>query len=101
MNNVNLTWELPTARTSGKPLAAEDILHVEVSLSADEGSTFGVLGTVLSTDAQTFTQTELEDGYWVFRFVVVDKRGLRSANVDFATDTSVPEVVFNVNFTLG
>lgn len=91
---------MPTTRTSGRPFDPA-LATVEVSLSADEGANFGVLGTVPPGAAPTFTQTELEDAYWVFRFVVIDDKGLRSSNFDFGIDTSPPGVVFNVNFTLG
>ena len=89
MKNIKLDWSLPTTRTSGLPLDVKDVSLVEVALSADAGTNWAVLGTVLPGVAQTFTQTELEVGDWKFRLVVVDTAGTRSA--EHFEDVNVPD----------
>lgn len=93
-----VTWQLPTSRESGGPLDIADIQHVEVSLSADLGVNFSILGNVTPLAAQERTIPDLVDGDYVVRLVVVDVNGLRSANVDtsFLIDTSAPGTVTNV-----
>lgn len=80
MANVRVSWVLPTVRESGKPLAAGDIKHVLLSLSADGGANFGVLDTYPPSVLETVI-TELEPGEWRVRGVVVDTKDRASAPV--------------------
>jgi hypothetical protein len=103
MKSVKIEWDLPTTRASGFPLAASDIAEVEVSMSADAGQNWVVIGSVLPDGVQEFLQTELEIGDWHFRLVVVDTNGLRSANHDeVATvpDETAPSALANVIVTI-
>lgn len=93
--NVTLQWALPTTRESGKPLAASDIQHVSVEVSADAGANWSLLGTfppnVLSTQL-----TDLDFGTWVFRGVVVDTKGRPSQPLTATLvneDTSPPSAL--------
>jgi hypothetical protein len=93
--NVTLNWALPTTRESGKPLAASDIQHVAVEVSADAGANFSLLGTfppaVLSTQI-----TDLDFGTWTFRGTVVDTKGRTSAPLEATLvneDTSPPSAL--------
>ena len=44
MKNIIIQWVLPTARQLGGPLPVEEILHVEIELSADAGGSYAPLG---------------------------------------------------------
>ncbi len=103
MKNLLVTWDLPTARIGGGALAVDDILHVEVSLSADGGENFSVLGSVPSADTQEFGASDLDIASYIVRFVVVLVDGQRSANVDLpfdVVDDSPPNGVVNVAIDL-
>lgn len=71
MADVNLAWEFPTTRKSGKPLALSDIKLTELQISADEGTNYVGL-TSVNAPAKTHTVTELEPGKWFFRGRPVD-----------------------------
>lgn len=93
--NVTLHWELPTTRTSNRPLPATDIQHVLVDVSADDGATWAPIGAfppnVLSTQL-----TDLDFGTWKFRGVVVDLKGRVSAPLEAVLvneDTSPPSAL--------
>lgn len=79
---VTLTYDLPTERTDGTPLASSEIKFVEVSLSINGGADFSVVD-VVPPDSTTFVQTDLEAGTWPFRFIVEMHDGARSAGKDF------------------
>jgi hypothetical protein len=83
MANVRLTYNLPVSRVNGRPLSLNDIRHVSVYLSADSGANFSKLADVPPSLTE-FTQSELEDGNWVFRLIVEDTLGQRSVPVDKA-----------------
>jgi len=103
MKNVKLNWALPTQRTSGFPLNVADIANVEVSLSADAGVNWAVLGTVLPGVPQEFLQTELEIGDWQFKLVVVDTASKRSADhIELVNvpDETAPNGVASVTVTI-
>lgn len=93
--NVTLLWELPTTRTSGKPLAIDAIKEVAIDVSADAGATWVPIGvfppSVLSTEV-----TDLDFGTWLFRGVVVPVKGLPSAPLTATVvneDTSPPSAL--------
>lgn len=99
MKNMRVTWDLPTARTGGGALAVADILHVELSLSADGGDNFSSLGEVVSADPQEFSAADLDLGGYIVRLVVVLIDELRSVAVDTpfeVLDDSPPNGVVNV-----
>lgn len=98
---VNVSWELPTTRTSGNPLDPALIAAVDVSLSADGGLNFTPTDTVLPTATQTVTYPDLVDGDYAVRLVVRLTTGQVSAGVDtpFQLDTSAPADVANVQIT--
>lgn len=100
--NVTVQWTLPTTRTSGNPIAVDDIAGVDVSLSADAGLNFTLTDTVLPAAAQDVLFTDLVDGDYSVRLVVRLTDGAQSAGVDtpFTLDTSAPEDVTNVTITL-
>ncbi len=102
MKNATVSWDLPTTRESGLPLDPADIQGVEVSLSADGGTTFSVLNTVAPPDTELLVP-DLEIGDWVFRLAVVDTNGRRSADVDALfniADETAPSAVVNVQVAL-
>ena len=75
--NVLLQWELPVSRASGRPLVPEDILHVAVDVSANEGADWTSIGLFPPEILETRI-TDLDFGVWKFRGVVVPKKGLSS-----------------------
>lgn len=98
---VNVSWDLPTTRTSGNPLDPALIAGVDVSLSADGGLNFTLTDTVLPTAAQEVTYPDLVDGDYAVRLVVRLTTGQASAGVDtpFQLDTSAPADVANIQIT--
>ena len=68
---VELTWLDPSVRADGSPLSAAEIASVKVLMSADAGANFTELGSV-GAGAQAFAQTDLPDGTYIFKVVVVD-----------------------------
>ena len=102
MTNVVVSFSYPTTKGNGaKPLALSEIASVSVELSADGGTTFGLIGTVVPPDT-TFTQTDLEPGTWVFGLTVNAKSG-KSSTRKVATATIqalAPDEVQNITLTL-
>ena len=96
--NVTLSWALPTTRASGKPLLVQDIQHVVVEVSGDEGQTWALIGT-FPPDVLSTVVTDLDYGIWTFRGVVVDTRG-RSSDPLLAilenADTSPPSALLSL-----
>jgi len=84
MANVRVSWKNPSTRVGGKPLAAADVAYVRVELSADQGANYAEVGRVVG---ESFDQTELEPGTYVFRLSVVDKQS--PAQVSAPTVASV------------
>ena len=72
MYNATFTWDLPTVRGSGNPLDPADILHTSVSLSADGGANFTLLGNIPPSAVQEVTVESIENGNWIVRFEVTD-----------------------------
>ena len=101
MRTFTITWDMPTTRESGLPLLGTDILHTEVSLSADQGASFGLLSNVV-LPTREIVIPDLEVGTWIVRFVVVDTLNRRSQNADFeliVVDETPPGIVQNVSVT--
>jgi len=102
MKTVNLSWDMPTTRESGLPLALPDILHTEISMSADLGANFTLIGTVLSSDASVFVQPDLVVGDYIFRLIVADVDNRLSIPVDVpvnVADETPPGAVSNILVT--
>jgi len=100
---VNVTWDLPTTRTSGRPLDPALLAGVDVSLSADGGVNFVLTDTILPADVQAVSFPDLVDGDYAIRLVVRLTDGLESAGVDtpIVLDTAAPEDVANIQVTFG
>lgn len=83
MANVRVVWQLPTQRVDGKALPVSAIDATIVSLSADGGANFVEIARV-TAPTNSFRQTELEPGTYIFRLTVVDKQitAKTSSNVD-------------------
>jgi hypothetical protein len=78
-----------------------EIAHTAVSMSADGGVSFSPEVPVLPTDPQTFVVDSLVPGSYIFRFVVEDVDGRRSANVEEpGVVLSAPGVVTDVTVTI-
>jgi hypothetical protein len=101
MAAARIRWALPTTRVGGRPLAASAIRHVIVSLSANNGVNFTVLGNIPPSQLE-LTQTEIEPGDYIVRHVVVDTSGRESTPVDtrFNVAENPPGVVTNVSVTI-
>lgn len=99
--NATVSWDLPTTRESGNALPVEDILHVILSLSADQGGNFTVMDTI-APPATSHLLPDLTDGTWIVRLMVVDTDNKRSSIVDtpFVVDSSPPGPVENPNIAL-
>lgn len=102
MANLRVKWTLPKTRESGKPLAVEDIKHVRIEVSADDGANYALLGdfppSVLETEAQ-----DLDFGVYTFRGLVVDTANRVSqpllAQWENA-DTTPPGALLSLDFDL-
>ena len=98
MRNVEILWEILPTRNDGSVLdVATEVASVEVSSSSDGGTTFNVLANVVPADPQEHTES-VAPGDWIFRLVVVDTNGLRSAAHDepFTVVDEPPSGVTNV-----
>lgn len=89
MANIRVTWQLPTTRESGRPLSVSEIQGVEIALSADGGQNFVVIDTFPPTVVET-TVTELEDGEWHVRGVVIAGKRSQPVTRSIVIDTSAP-----------
>lgn len=102
MATIRISWVLPTTRVSGNPLSVDEIKHVELSVSTDNGQNYVVMDEIappqLSTDV-----TEAEVGIWKFKAIVVDK-GDRKSAPKFGEiqvfDTSDPSEILELNLEL-
>lgn len=79
MADKTFRWVLPTTRVDGSVLPLSSIRHVAVYL--DVGGGFGLLAEV-PPNTLSLLQTDLIEGDYVVRGVVVDRFGLSSAPVD-------------------
>lgn len=89
MANVRVTWRLPETRESGRPLEPGELQGVEIALSADGGANFGVLDIFPPNVTET-TITELEDGEWQVRGIVIGKKRSQPVVRSIVIDTSAP-----------
>jgi len=103
MKNVLVSWELPTTRQQGGPLAIADIAFVRAALSADDGANFTDVADVPSAQAQEVPINDLPfSDQFVVRLTVHDTDGRISTPVDAAfsvADDSAPGIVQNVTVT--
>ena len=76
--SITIAWTIPTKRTDGSSLSAAQIASTEVAISADNGTTYSVIGNVAPNSTQTFTRPDLADGSYKMRLVVIDQQGRRS-----------------------
>jgi predicted phage tail protein len=74
--SMTIAWALPTKRSDGTALPANEVKESEVALSADNGATWSVLGTVPNNTTQTFNK-DLAPGAYKARVVVIDTLGQR------------------------
>jgi hypothetical protein len=79
MARATLNWTLPTTRVDGAALAQGDIDFTDISMSADGGANFSPPIQVPADAAQTFVVDDLVGGTYIFRAVVQDMQGRRSA----------------------
>lgn len=78
MANLKIHWVLPTTRfPSGRDLPIDEIAGVLIELSADEGATYGALGTFIPAVLET-TVTDLDVGTWFVRGTTIDTKGRAS-----------------------
>lgn len=101
--SVVLSWELPTSREEGGPLAFSEIRDTQVELSLNGGVDYVPLDTVLPTDLQELSGGDLQYGTYYFKFVVTDIDGLSGAALEFPVavpDDSAPGQVVNVQVVL-
>jgi hypothetical protein len=89
---VKLTWEDPSSRVDGSPLPAGQIGAVVVSMSADSGANFVELGSV-GAGVQTFSQTDLPDGKYQFKVVVVDKQNPAKSSAPVTIEVEVVTIL--------
>jgi len=99
MANVRVRWQLPTTRESGRPLPISEIQGVEIALSADGGQNFAVLDTFAPSVLET-TITELEDGEWHVRGVVVAGKRSQPVIRSIVIDTSAPSSLSELTLQL-
>lgn len=88
MKTISVSWSLPTTRVDGFPLAADEIAHTRVELSAD-GVNFVELGTV-PAPGHEFSQPEVEPGSYLVRLTVVDKQTPPKASPGVTASAEVP-----------
>ena len=102
MSTANMSWVLPTTRTSGRPLTVDEIAGVEVSISGDLGANWKVATTKAPPDL-THSISDLEVGTWIFRFIVIDTNGKRSGPFDKTAeveDDSDPSPITDVTIVI-
>lgn len=73
---MTISWVLPTKRTDGEAAPATEVRESEVALSADNGSTWSVLGTVATGSEQRY-ERDLAAGAYKVRVTVIDSDGQR------------------------
>ena len=96
---INITWDLPTERASGKPLDPSELIGVEVSLNAGAG--FALATTVPADETQAWVFPDMVDGDYTIRLVVKGTTGDSApVDTDVEVDTSAPGTVQNVQVSL-
>ena len=84
---VKLTWVDPTVGANQAPLA-----DVVLELSADQGATFTKIATV-APGVQTFVQTNLVPGTYIFKATVVDTQTPPLSSTPVTVSAVVPQVL--------
>jgi hypothetical protein len=102
MARATLNWTLPTTRVDGAALAQGDIDFTDISMSADGGANFSPPIQVPADAAQTFVVDDLVGGTYIFRAVVQDTQGRRSANADQTADVTIadPSAIADLTVTV-
>lgn len=83
-------------------MAQGDIDFTEISMSADGGANFTPPVQVPADAVQTFVVDELVGGTYIFRAVVQDMQGRRSANADATGEVAVadPSAIADLTVTI-
>ena len=100
MANVRLAWTLPTTRVQGEALPESEIAFVEIQMSADGGANYSGLAQVAPPILE-FVAQDLNPGTYLFRGIVEDVDGRRSAAADATADIlSVPNALGTFTVTI-
>lgn len=75
-----LTWERPTTRADGSPLAASEILQYRIDWGTVAGGPYTAGSVTAPGSALTFTRSSRTAGRACYVMVTVDTAGLISAN---------------------
>jgi hypothetical protein len=103
MKNADISWVLPTTRTSGGPLDPLEIDRVELAISGDGGSNYSIFHTSSVSDPTSTTLTDIDPGSYLIRGVVIDVNGISSAGRVVAfdvADESPPEALTELTVSL-
>ena len=103
MNNLTVTWKLPTSRTGGGQLTPADLDDTIVEMSADGGSNYSPLDPVPPDAPQQAYIPDLPFGTYHFRITVVDLLGQTSAPLEGSytlQDTSAPNPATDLTFAI-
>ena len=77
-----LSWDRPTHRENGDPLALEEIAGFEITITSESGSNVVKVGNILS-----YKFDELDAGTYTFSIKTIDTNGLASAESKQALKT--------------
>lgn len=80
VTNDVLTWEAPTTRVDGSPLAPSEILQYRIDWSAVAGGPYSAGTATVPGTALTFTRSNRTPGRACYVAVTIDTAGLISAN---------------------
>jgi hypothetical protein len=101
MANVNLAWDAPATRASGKPLKAADIAGFTVEQSVDGGAFTKLVDSPANETRRLIAN--LEPGTWQFRVSCFDTKnhvgaaGTASIQID---DDTPPGAVLNLTVSI-
>ena len=77
-----LSWDRPTRRENGDPLALDEIAGFEITITSESGSNVVKVGNILS-----YKFDELDAGTYTFSIKTIDTNGLASAESKQALKT--------------
>lgn len=102
MQEIDVSWNLPTKRKDGSDMPAAEIAYTEVSISTDGAKTFSVPVKVMPDATQIVKRTPAPDASYVFRMVVVGVNGKKGDPLDVTqiVDTPAPGQVTGVKVTV-
>ena len=105
MSNARLAWTWPTNRVLGEALPLAQILHNEISMSADGGANFSGLAQVEPIAGEPTAEhlvADLAPGTYIFRSVIVDTEDRRSDTAEVTSEPilSAPEAVADFSVTI-